>query len=167
MKISDQKIIIIPGKHPINNNQDGSAINISKDKDEDAPHYYYMTNYIKENLQNDTDFQKMLHLETANSIFYEIQQLGNIVIAENTSYPNKKSAIIYIPKQLTEKQTNCLKNLQKDFSLENYNLFVFFNLNRAEDDIIDGKQMQGNSQVLNYFIDNDKKINNNKDDREI
>lgn len=107
MKISDTKIILIYGNSPIKGKiQDGNPSVIEKDINGDCPHYFYISEFIKTHLQDDKNFKKLLKFDNANSIFYEIQKLGHVVFAENTSDLKNKSGLIYLSEELTNNQKN-------------------------------------------------------------
>ena len=109
MKVSDTKIILIYGNSPIKGHiEDGNPSVIEKDIKDDCPHYFYISEFIKTHFQDDDNFKKLLKFDNANSVFYEIQKLGHIVFAENTSNPKNKSGLIYLPKNLTDNQKRTL-----------------------------------------------------------
>lgn len=110
MKISDTKIILIYGNSPIKGKiQDGNPSVIEKDINGDCPHYFYISEFIKTHLQDDKNFKKLLKFDNANSIFYEIQKLGHVVFAENTSDLKNKSGLIYLSEELTNNQKKLLR----------------------------------------------------------
>ena len=76
----------------------------------------------------------------------------DIVFAENTSFPNYKTGIFYMPKEITEKQKKSLATLQKQLGKEDYNFLVFMNLHRDEDGILTGNQKHGSAKVLDEFV---------------
>ena len=51
-----------------------------------------------------------------NSIFYEIQKLGHIAFAENTSTPTYKTGIFYMPNEISDKQRESLKNYKNNWN---------------------------------------------------
>ena len=70
-------------------------------------------------MKDDEELQKTLEERNdVNSVFYEIQKLGHIVFAENTSSPDYKTGIFYMPKEITEKQKKSLTTLQKQLGEE-------------------------------------------------
>ena len=104
--IEDLKIAIIYGKEAVDGeNKDGIVEKIYKDED-DTAHYFYM----KEFLENHFVQEKVLNEKhDVNSIFYEMQKMGHIVFAENTSTEKYKTGIFYIPNSISDKQKETLK----------------------------------------------------------
>ena len=90
-----------------------------------------------------------------NSIFYEIQKLGHIAFAENTSTPTYKTGIFYMPNEISDKQRESLKKLQKQLELEDYNITEFLNLHRDENVILLGKMTNYRSLYLARLYDID------------
>ena len=88
-----------------------------------------------------------------NSIFYEIQKLGHIAFAENTSTPTYKTGIFYMPNEISDKQRESLKKLQKQLELEDYNITEFLNLHRDENGILLGNQKNGKASILEEFTE--------------
>ena len=104
-------------------------------------------------MKDDEELQKTLEERNdVNSVFYEIQKLGHIVFAENTSSPDYKTGIFYMPKEITEKQKKSLTTLQKQLGKEDYNLLIFMNLHRDEDGILTGNQKHGSEKILDEFV---------------
>ena len=85
-----------------------------------------------------------------------MQKLGHIVFAENTSFPNYKTGIFYMPKEITEKQKKSLATLQKQLGKEDYNFLVFMNLHRDEDGILTVNQKHGSAKVLDEFVNEEE-----------
>ena len=119
--IEDLKIAIIYGKEAVDGeNKDGIVEKIYKDED-DTAHYFYM----KEFLENHFVQEKVLNEKhDVNSIFYEMQKMGHIVFAENTSTEKYKTGIFYIPKSISDKQKESLKIMQEQLEKEDYNIKV-------------------------------------------
>lgn len=143
--IEKLKIAIIYGENIVDGeNKDGIMERIYKDED-DTAHYFYMMEFLKTHFKEE-DLLNNNH--DVNSIFYEIQKLGHIVFAENTSNSKYKSGIFYIPKSISDKQTQTLKIMQKQLEEENYNIVELFNLHRDEDGVLLGNQIQGKANIL-------------------
>lgn len=151
--IEKVKILILYGDRPIDGkNKDGKVERIFKD-DDDTAHYFYIKEFLQSHMKDEQEVKKALEERTdVNSIFYEIQKLGHIVFAENTSMPNYKSGIFYIPKKISDKQRQSLKTLQSQLEKEDYNLLAFMNLHRDEEGILTGSQKHGSAKVLNEFV---------------
>ena len=153
--IEDLKIAIIYGKEAVDGeNKDGIVEKIYKDED-DTAHYFYM----KEFLENHFVQEKVLNKKhDVNSIFYEMQKMGHIVFAENTSTEKYKTGIFYIPKSISDKQKESLKIMQEQLEKEDYNITELFNLHRDEDGILLGNQIQGKANILNQWIEEEREL---------
>ena len=110
--IKKVKILILYGNRPVDGeNKDGKVERIFRDED-DTAHYFYIREFLQSHMKDDEELQKTLEERNdVNSVFYEIQKLGHIVFAENTSSPDYKTGIFYMPKEITEKQKKSL-NIQ-------------------------------------------------------
>ena len=152
--IKKVKILILYGNRPVDGeNKDGKVERIFRDED-DTAHYFYIREFLQSHMKDDEELQKTLEERNdVNSVFYEIQKLGHIVFAENTSSPDYKTGIFYMPKEITEKQKKSLTTLQKQLGEEDYNLLTFMNLHRDEDGILTGNQKQGSAKILDEFIE--------------
>ena len=146
--IEKLKIAIIYGKETVDGeNKDGIIEKIYKDED-DTAHYFYMKEFLKNHFVE----EKILNEKhDVNSIFYEIQKMGHIVFAENTSTEKYKTGLFYIPKSISDKQKEALKMMQKQLENEEYNITELFNLRRDEDGILIGNQKQGKADILNRW----------------
>ncbi len=152
--IENLKIILIFGKKKVDGQlRDGQIEKIPVEED-DTAHYFYMKEYLKEHFKNEEEVQKSVkERHDVNSIFYEIQKLGHIAFAENTSAPTYKTGIFYMPNEISEKQRKSLKKLQKQLEIEDYNITEFLNLHRNEEGILLGNQKQGKAQILKEFTE--------------
>ena len=105
--IEKLKILIIYGKKEVDGkNKDGVIEKIYKEE-EDAPHYFYIKDFLKTNLTSDKNIQEALsNGQGSNGIFYEIKNSGHIVFIENTSYPEFKTGIFLCPKQFLISKEN-------------------------------------------------------------
>lgn len=143
--IENLKIAIIYGQKPVDGeSKDGIMERIYKD---DTAHYFY----IKEFLETHFKEELLNSQHDVNSIFYEIQKMGHITFAENTSTPQYKSGIFYMPSFISDKQRQTLKKMQKKLEDENYNITELFNLHRDEEGILLGNQKQGKANILDQF----------------
>lgn len=150
--IENIKIAIIYGKKDVDGiNKDGVIEKIYKD-DEDTAHVFYMNEFLQNHFLDEEELQENNKKHDVNSLFFEIQKLGHLVFAENTSTIKHKTGLVYIPKELSEKQKRSLKSLKEQLKEENYNITALFNLHRAEDGVILGTQRLGKADVLNDFI---------------
>ena len=152
--IENLKIILIFGTKKVDGQlRDGQIEKIPVEED-DTAHYFYMKEYLKEHFKNEEEVQKSVkERHDVNSIFYEIQKLGHIAFAENTSAPTYKTGIFYMPNEISEKQKESLKKLQKQLEIEDYNITEFLNLHRNEEGILLGNQKQGKAQILKEFTE--------------
>ncbi len=87
----------------------------------------------------------------SNSIFFELQKLGHIGFAESTSKKAYKEGIFYMPKTITEKQKDTLKQFKNQLDKEDYNIMIFANLYRDKDGVIMGKIKQGKANILDDY----------------
>ena len=99
--------------------------------------------------------------ELENNLIEKVKILilyGNrpVVFAENTSVPDYKSGIFYLPKEISDKQKESLKILQGQLEKEDYNLLAFMNLHRDEDGILTGNQKHGSAKVLDEFVNEEE-----------
>lgn len=160
--IHDLKIALIYGSSNIDGiNKDGNIELILKDKN-DTAHYFYMKEFLEKNFVSEPSVQNLITKHDVNSIFFEIQQLGHIAFAENTSLENHPSGLLYIPKSISKNQKEALSKFQNQLNKENYNINVLFNLFRAEDGVLMGNQLSGNSTILDRFTGFEK-----SDDQEL
>mgnify|MGYP004654953679 CR=1 FL=1 len=152
--IEKVKILILYGDTPVDGkDKDGKVERIFKE-DDDTAHYFYIREFLQSHMKDDEELQKTLEERNdVNSVFYEIQKLGHIVFAENTSSPDYKTGIFYMPKEITEKQKKSLTTLQKQLGEEDYNLLAFLNLHRDADGILTGNQKHGSAKILDEFIE--------------
>ncbi len=161
-KIKDIKIALIYGNSNVDGiNKDGTLELISKAVD-DTAHYFYMKEFLETNFVDEPSIQNIVFKNDVNSIFFELQKLGHIAFAENTSIDTFPSGLLYIPKLITTSQKETLKQFQKQLEKENYNITALFNLFRAEDEIIMGNQLLGNSDILDEFT-KDLEMSNNRE----
>lgn len=92
--IEKVKVLLIYGKRLVDGkSKDGVEERIEKDKDDNLlAHYFYMKEFLKENLKDEKELQDVaIEKYDVNSIFFELQKLGHIVFAENTSTPKYNS----------------------------------------------------------------------------
>ena len=151
--IENLKIAIIYGRDIVDGeNKDGVMEKILKDED-DTAHYFYMLEFLQTHFKGKEDLMKK---QDVNSIFYEIQKLGHIIFAENTSTPKYKSGIFYIPQSISDKQKQTLKIMREQLQKEDYNIVELFNLHRDEDGVLLGKQMQGKANILDKLLDEEE-----------
>lgn len=121
--IGNLKIAIIYGRDIVDGeNKDGVMEKILKDED-DTAHYFYMLEFLQTHFKGKEDLMKK---QDVNSIFYEIQKLGHIIFAENTSTPKYKSGIFYIPQSISDKQKQTLKTMREQLQKEDYNIVELF-----------------------------------------
>ena len=151
--IKKVKILILYGNRPVDGeNKDGKVEKIFRDED-DTAHYFYIREFLQSHMKDEKEVQEIIEKKNdVNSVFYEIQKLGHIVFAENTSVPDYKSGIFYLPKEISDKQKKSLKTLQGQLEKEDYNLLAFMNLHRDEDGILTGSQKHGSAKVLDEFV---------------
>lgn len=143
--IENLKIAIIYGEKMVDGeNKDGIMERIYKDED-DTAHYFYMKEFLETHFKEE-DLLNSQH--DVNSIFYEIQKMGHIVFAENTSTPKYKSGLFYMPKSISDKQKQTLKIMQKQLVDEDYNIVKLLNLHRDEEGVLLGNQIQGKANIL-------------------
>ena len=151
--IGNLKIAIIYGRDIVDGeNKDGVMEKILKDED-DTAHYFYMLEFLQTHFKGKEDLMKK---QDVNSIFYEIQKLGHIIFAENTSTPKYKSGIFYIPQSISDKQKQTLKTMREQLQKEDYNIVELFNLRRDEDGVLLGNQMQGKANILDKLLDEEE-----------
>ena len=151
--IEKVKILILYGNRPVDGeDKDGKVERIFRDED-DTAHYFYIKEFLQSHMKDEKEVQEILEKRNdVNSVFYEIQKLGHIVFAENSSTPDYKSGIFYLPKEISDKQKESLKILQGQLEKEDYNLLAFMNLHRDEDGILTGSQKHGSAKVLDEFV---------------
>lgn len=151
--IQNSKIIIIYGEKSVDGlNKNGVITRIKKDVD-DTAHYFYMKEFLKNNFKDEDTVQSSLEKHDINSIFFEIQQLGHIIFAENTSIPKLKSGVLFMPSTRSDNQRQSLRLLQKQLIEENYNITLLTNLFRSEDGVLMGNQKMGNPTLLQEFTE--------------
>ncbi len=151
--ISDLKLAIIYGKNEVDGeNKDGEIEKIYKQED-DTAHIFYMKNYLKTHLKGIKEIKQALEDLDINSVAYEIQKLGHIVMAENTSTEKNKRVIMYLPENLSTNQTKALEELIEKFKKENYTIIALLDLKTTEDGILDGKQRIGTPEILSEYIE--------------
>lgn len=152
--IEKLKIAIIYGNRDVDGERkDGVMEKIYKEKD-DTAHYFYIKEYLENHLKDEEDVQSVLNRENhdVNSILFEIQKLGHIVFAENTSSLTHKSGIFYIPKNITNNQIQTLETMKSQLEIEDYNIMTFFNLHRNQEGVLLGNQILGKAKILEKFI---------------
>ena len=152
------KIAIIYGKKKVDGIcKDGEVEKIYKDE-EDTAHFFYMKEFLQTHFKDEDDIKEVLQTKhDVNSIFYEIQKLGHIVFAESTSIPKHKEGVVYISKDISDKQKNTLKTFQKQLEKEKYNIIELINLHRSEKGVLLGNQKIGKANILSEFTkDNDE-----------
>ena len=151
--IEKVKILILYGNKSVDGKiKDGKVERIFKD-DDDTAHYFYIKEFLQSHMKDEEELQQVLKEKNdVNSVFYEIQKLGHIVFAENSSTPDYKSGIFYMPKEISDKQKKVLKTLQGQLEKEDYNLLAFMNLHRDKEGILTGKQKHGSAKVLDEFV---------------
>ena len=152
-KEKELKLEIIYGKKKVDGkNKDGETEKIYKDE-VDTYHYYYLVDFLKTHFKDEEELQASVGKVNANSIYYEIQKLGHIVFAENTSPNSKhKTGIFYMPQGISDKQKKALDSLRKFLEGGEYFITLFTNLSRDEEGIMRGTTMQGKSDILKEFI---------------
>lgn len=151
--IENLKIAIIYGENNVDGeNKDGIMEKIFKDED-DTAHYFYMLDFLKTHFKNE-NLANIYH--DVNSIFYELQKLGHIIFAENTSNLKYKTGIFYIPKSISDKQKQTLKIMKKQLEEEDYNIVELLNLRRDEDGVLIGNQLQGKANILDKLMKEDE-----------
>lgn len=148
--IEKLKIAIIYGKKEVDGIcKDGEMEKIYKDED-DTAHFFYIKEFLQTHFKDEEDIKEVLRTRhDVNSIFYEIQNLGHIVFAENTSTPKHKEGVFYMPKDISDKQRSTLKTFQKQLEKEQYNIIELFNLHRSEQGVLLGNQKMGQANILN------------------
>ena len=111
--IEKVKILILYGDRPVDGeNKDGKVERIFRDED-DTAHYFYIREFLQSHMKDEEELQNALKERSdVNSVFYEMQKLGHIVFAENTSSPDYKTGIFYMPKEISKKQKQALKVLK-------------------------------------------------------
>ena len=164
--IKDLKIALIYGDANVDGiNKNGNLELIPKEAD-DTTHFFYMKDFLKNHFVDMPSIQSTVSKHDVNSIFFEIQKLGHIVFAENTSIDTYHSGLLYIPKNITNAQNETLKQFQEKLNKENYNITALFNLFKSEDGIIMGNQLFGDFNILDKFTKNFELSNNRKNDFE-
>ncbi len=155
--IEKVKILILYGDRPVDGeNKDGKVERMFKDED-DTAHYFYIKEFLQSHMKDEEELQNALKERSdVNSVFYEMQKLGHIVFAENTSSPDYKTGIFYMPKEISKKQKQALKVLKGQLEKEDYNLLAFINLHRDEDGILIGNQKHGSAKILDSFVNEEQ-----------
>lgn len=149
--IEDLKIALIYGSKPVDGvNKDGKVESIYKDE-EDTAHLFYILDFLKDHLLDDENVRSAMDKREVNSIFYELQALGHIVFAENSS-GSYKSGLFFMPQNISDKQKQSLDKFGTLLKKSDYNLYVFSKLHKDSDGVLTGNQLQGKSDVLNRFI---------------
>ena len=151
--IEKVKILILYGQKLVDGeNKDGKVEKIYKEKN-DTAHYFYIKDFLQKNMKDEKDIQQVLtDIEDVNTVFYEIQKLGHIVFAENTSTPSHKTGVFYMSEDISENQRETLKKLKGQLEKEKYSILVLMNLHRDEEGILTGNQKQGSPKILDEFI---------------
>lgn len=157
--IEKLKIAIIYGKKKVDGIcKDGEVEKIYKDE-EDTAHFFYMKEFLQTHFKDEEELKEVLQTRNdVNSIFYEIQKLGHIVFAESTSIPKHKEGVVYMPKDISDKQKGTLKTFQKQLEKENYNIIELINLHRSEDGVLLGNQKMGKANLLSEFTKDDEEL---------
>lgn len=166
--IESLKIAIIYGEDEVDRiNRDGTIEKIYKEND-DTAHIFYMLDFLKDNFKDSKEIQEAIKKNDVNSIFFEMQKMGHIIFAENTSVPNYKSGIIYIPKQdkISEKQKEELKHFEQKLEKEDYNINALIGLYRSEEGVLMGIQKMGKANILLEFVEKEVKENEKIEDAE-
>lgn len=146
--IENLKIAFIYGKNAVDGvNKDGQIEKIYKDEI-DTAHYFYMKEFLETHFLDSKTLQNLKDKHDVNSIFFEIQQLGHIVFAENTSTPNLKTGLLYIPTSISDKQCHSLDLFRQKLAKENYTVTLLSNLFRTEDGVLMGTQKIGSPDIL-------------------
>ena len=151
--IEKVKILILYGQKLVDGeNKDGKVEKIYKEKN-DTAHYFYIKDFLQKNMKDEKDIQQVLtDIEDVNTVFYEIQKLGHIVFAENTSTPSHKTGVFYMSEDISENQRETLKKLKGQLEKEKDSILVLMNLHRDEEGILTGNQKQGSPKILDEFI---------------
>ncbi len=150
-EIEKLKIAIIYGKREVDGlNKNGVIEKIYKDED-DTAHCFYLKEFLEQNLKSEKEIQASAMTRDSNSIFFELQKLGHIGFAESTSKKAYKEGIFYMPKTITEKQKDTLKQFKNQLDKEDYNIMIFANLYRDKDGVIMGKIKQGKANILDDY----------------
>ena len=157
--IEKLKIAIIYGKKEVDGIcKDGEIEKIYKDED-DTAHFFYIREFLETHFIDEKDIRNVLQTRNdVNSIFYEIQKLGHLVFAESTSDPRDKKCVIYIPKDISDKQKSTLKSFQEQLEKENYNITELINLHRNEEGVLLGNQKMGQANILSEFTKDDEEM---------
>lgn len=159
--ISDLKIALIYGKRPIDSVQKNGELEKIYKYDDDMFHYYYMKNFLQDNMKDEKELQSLLensYKNSINSLAYQIQKLGHIVFLENTSHPSYKSGIMYMPKNISDKQIETLKMFSDKLKHEDYNITELSNLFRDKEGILNGSQRIGKADILDYLLEREDNI---------
>lgn len=151
--IEKVKILILYGQKLVDGeNKDGKVEKIYREKN-DTAHYFYIKDFLQNHMKDENDMQQVLTgIEDVNTVFYEIQKLGHIVFAENTSTPSHKTGVFYMSEDISENQRETLKKLKGQLEKEKYSILVLMNLHRDEEGILTGNQKQGSPKILDEFI---------------
>lgn len=156
--IENLKILLIYGRRLVDGkSKDGVEERIYRDED-DTVHFFYMKEFLQDNFKDEKELieekekQKREQSRNVNGFLYILQKLGHIILIENTSDRKYKRCIIFMPKQISEKQRRTLKKLQKQLEKENYTVTLLTDLHRDEVGI-GGSQKEGNSVILNDFTE--------------
>ena len=149
--IEKLKIALIYGKRKVDGEEkEGKIEKIYKDED-DTAHCFYLKEFLEQNLKSEKEIQASAMTRDSNSIFFELQKLGHIGFAESTSKKAYKEGIFYMPKTITEKQKDTLKQFKNQLDKEDYNIMIFANLYRDKDGVIMGKIKQGKANILDDY----------------
>lgn len=151
--IEKVKILILYGQKLVDGeNKDGKVEKIYREKN-DTAHYFYIKDFLQNHMKDENDMQQVLTgIQDVNTVFYEIQKLGHIVFAENTSTPSHKTGVFYMSEDISENQRETLKKLKGQLEKEKYSILVLMNLHRDEEGILTGNQKQGSPKILDEFI---------------
>ena len=152
--MEDTKIAFIYGSKKVDGkNKEGHIEFIYKDDDEyDVAHFFYMKEFLKDHFITEPSVQDSLNKSDVNSIFFEIQKLGHIVFAENTSLPQYKTGVLYIPKSITTIQMKTLEMFRQQLQKKDYTVTVLSNLFRdPERRLFNGTTKNIKSRKFNIF----------------
>lgn len=151
--IKNLKIAFIYGQRKVDGIEKNGIIEKIYKENDDTAHFFYIQDFLKNHFINESDLQSALLKNDVNSFFFEIQKLGHIVFAENTSHEDYKSGLFFIPNSITNKQKDSLRIFQKQLQKEDYNITELYNLSRNSEGCLIGNQMQGKSSILNSILD--------------
>lgn len=149
--IENLKIALIYGDRNVDGvNRDGEIERIYKDE-QDIPHFYYMRYFLQTHFLDEKVIQDVISKSDVNSIFFELQKIGHIAFAENTSVSEHKTGLFYMPEKITDKQRQSLEKFRQQLENEDYTVTVFSELYREEDGILMGKQRIAKAKDLKYL----------------